>query len=103
MQRLLPKLVKGMVVFLDNVRFHTTSKVQESFASVGCELVFLPSYSPDLNAIEEAISQVKSGLCRLKPRDSSALEQGLGQVLKSVSSSNTISYITHAGYLLVGI
>jgi transposase len=102
-QRLLPKLVKGMVVFLDNVRFHTTPKVQELFAASGCDLVFLPPYSPDLNAIEEAISQVKSGLRRLKPRDSLALEEGLGQVLKSVSSSNTISYITHAGYQLVDV
>jgi transposase len=102
-QRLLPKLVKGMVVFLDNVRFHTTLKVQELFAAVGCDLVFLPAYSPDLNAIEEAISQVKNGLRRLKPRDSLALERGLGQVLKNVSPKDAIAYIAHAGYQLVGV
>jgi transposase len=64
----------------------------------GCVLAYLPTYSPDLNAIEEAISKIKEGLRRLKPRDSKALESGLVKVLKSVSVTDVLGWVTHAGY-----
>jgi transposase len=67
----------------------------------GCVLAYLPTYSPDLNAIEEAISKIKEGLRRLKPRDSKALESGLVKVLKSVSVTDVLGWMTHAGYQLI--
>jgi transposase len=53
----------GQVVVLDNLSSHKGGRVRELVESRGCELLFLPPYSPDLNPIEEAFSKVK-GLLR---------------------------------------
>jgi hypothetical protein len=49
---LAPSLVAGQVVVLDGLGAHRTAKVRELIEAKGCDLVFLPSYSPDLNPIE---------------------------------------------------
>jgi transposase len=59
----------------------------------GCVLAYLPTCSPDLNAIEEAISKIKEGLRRLKPRDSKALEAGLVQVLGSLFVTDVLGWV----------
>jgi hypothetical protein len=51
---LAPSLSKGQVVVLDGLGAHRTDKVRELIEARGAELVLLPSYSPDLNPIEEA-------------------------------------------------
>jgi transposase len=57
---LAPTLEKGQVVVLDGLGAHRTQKVTELIEARGAELVFLPSYSPDLNPIEEAFSKIKA-------------------------------------------
>ena len=42
----------NQVVIMDNASFHTSQKTRECIESVGCKLIFLPPYSPDLNPIE---------------------------------------------------
>ena len=100
-QALVPILVFGMVVFMDNVKFHLGTRVRALIESAGCVLAYLPTYSPDLNAIEEAISKMKEGLRRLKPRDETSLEAGLVQVFNSVSVSDVLAWVAHAGYELI--
>jgi transposase len=55
---LAPSLCEGQVV-LDGLGAHRTEKVRELFEGRGAVLVFVPSYSPDLNPIEEAFSKIK--------------------------------------------
>jgi transposase len=55
---LAPTLKKGQVV-LDGLGAHRTEKVKELIEARGAELVFLPSYSPEMNPIEEAFSKIK--------------------------------------------
>ena len=98
---LVPVLVAGMVVFMDNVNFHRGARVRELIEGAGCVLAYLPTYSPDLNPIEEAISKVKEGLRRLKPRDFRGLELGLVRVLETVSETDVLAWVTHAGYRLI--
>ena len=50
---LAPALKKGQVVVLDGLGAHRTEKVKELIEARGADLVFVPSYSPDLNPIEE--------------------------------------------------
>jgi transposase len=100
-QAVMPILVSGMVVFMDNVKFHLGARVKELIESAGCVLAYLPTYSPDLNAIEEAFSKIKEGLRRVKARDFAGLRSGLVGVLKSVSISDVLAYIEHAGYQLI--
>ena len=48
---LLPKLEEGQVMVMDNLSSHKGQRVRELIEGEGCELVFLPSYSPDFNPI----------------------------------------------------
>ncbi len=51
-QCLLPKLQPGDVIIIDNASFHHSQFIDEIVAVAGCELWYLPPYSPDLNKIE---------------------------------------------------
>jgi transposase len=44
----------------------------------GCELLYLPPYSPDLNPIEEALSKVKHILRKVGARTKEALIEAMG-------------------------
>jgi transposase len=46
---LAPSLREGQVVVLDKLGAHRTDRVRELIEGRGADLVFLPSYSPDLN------------------------------------------------------
>ena len=51
---LAPTLLPGQVVVMDNLSAHKGGRVREIVEERGCELLYLPPYSPDLNPIEEA-------------------------------------------------
>jgi transposase len=52
-QFLIKELTAGQVVIMDNAAFHKSQKTKELIESVGCAVIFLPPYSPDLNPIEK--------------------------------------------------
>jgi transposase len=56
---LIKELNRGQCVVMDNATFHKSEKVKELIESVGCELIFLPPYSPDLNPIEKFWANMK--------------------------------------------
>lgn len=58
-QILIKELIHGQTVVLDNINFHKNPKVKELIESVGCSILFLPTYSPDLNPIEHYWFKVK--------------------------------------------
>lgn len=49
---LAPSLSEGPVVVLDGLGAHRTERVRELLEARGADLLFLPSYSPDLNPME---------------------------------------------------
>ena len=59
-QQLLPVLRAGQVVILDNASFHRKERLREMVESVGCALLPLPAYSPDLNHIEPLWNTLKA-------------------------------------------
>ena len=56
---LIKELKTGQVVIMDNASFHKSRKTRELIESVGCKLLFLPPYSPDLNPIEKFWANMK--------------------------------------------
>jgi transposase len=52
---LAPALKPGQVVVMDNLGAHRPKKVRELIEGRGCDLIYLPPYSPDLNPIEESL------------------------------------------------
>lgn len=56
---LIKELKAGQVVIMDNASFHKSQKTKELIESVGCRVIFLPPYSPDLNPIEKFWANMK--------------------------------------------
>ena len=52
----------------------------------GRELRFLPSYSPDLNPIEEAFSKIKAILRRAEGRFHEVLVEAMARALSAVTA-----------------
>jgi transposase len=59
---LLPELDKGTTLVMDKASFHKTDKTRQLIEAAGCELLYLPTYSPDLNPIENYWPITKSRL-----------------------------------------
>lgn len=55
-------LKPNQVVIMDNASFHKSAKVKELIENVGCRLIYLPSYSPDLNPIENIWANLKRAI-----------------------------------------
>ena len=64
--------------------------------------MFLPSYSPDFNPIEEAFSKIKGLLRRAKARTHDALVEATGRALTAVSEEDARGFFVHCSYPLVG-
>ena len=67
-QALAPSLRHGQIVVVDNLGAHKGQKVRELIEGRGCQLLFLPPYSPDFNPIEEAFSKIKGALRKAQAR-----------------------------------
>ena len=72
--------------------------MRESIESRGCELVYLPAYSPDFNPIEEAFSKIKDMLRQAGARTKDALVEVLGEALSAISAQDARGYFEHACY-----
>ena len=97
-QMLLPTLRAGQVVVMDNLSAHKGERVRELLEEHGCELFYLPAYSPDLNPIEEAFSKVKGLLRKAEARTRDALVEAMGRALSAVSARDARGFFEHAGY-----
>ncbi|MDR2855907.1 MAG: transposase [Methanomicrobiales archaeon] len=59
---MLKEVPKGYTIIMDNASFHRKAKLRELVAKVGVEILFLPTYSPDLNPIEKSWANMKRWL-----------------------------------------
>jgi transposase len=95
---LAPTLEKGQVVVLDGLGAHRTHRVRELIEARGADLLFLPSYSPDLNPIEEAFSKVKALVRKEGARVREALVEAIGRALAAITIEDVAGWFSHAGY-----
>ena len=100
---LVPSLRAGQIVVMDNLGAHRPKEIRELIEQQGCELLYLPAYSPDYNPIEEAFSKIKNLLLRkAAARSKEALVEAMGAALSAVTAADARGFFEHAGYRLVG-
>jgi transposase len=95
---LLPTLEKGQVVVMDNLSAHKRERVRELIEAKGCDLVYLPPYSPDFNPIEQAFSKLKSYLREACARTQDTLMEVIGEALSTITASDAEGFFEHCGY-----
>ncbi len=97
-----PSLRPGQVVVMDNLGAHRPKRVRELIEQRDCELLYLPSYSPDYNPIEEAFAKVKHLLRQAAARSRGALVEAIGVALSAVTAADARGFFEHAGYHRAG-
>ena len=95
---LAPTLREGQVVIMDNLSAHKGERIRELIEGRGCELLYLPSYSPDLNPIEEAFSKIKNLLRKAEARSREALLEAIGTAISAISAQDARGFFEHCGY-----
>jgi transposase len=95
---LAPSLCEGQVVVLDKLGAHRTDKVRELIEGRGADLVLLPSYSPDFNLIEEALSKIKHLVRKEGARVREVLLEAIARALAAVTPEDAAGWFAHAGY-----
>ena len=97
-QILAPTLERGEIVFMDNASVHKVVGVREAIEAVGAHLIYLPTYSPDLNPIEMAFSKLKALLRAASKRTVPGLIRLIGKLMKEFSPKECRNFLAHAGY-----
>ncbi len=110
---LVPSLMPGKVVVtreacsregraetrkMDNLSAHKRPRIRELIEAQGCELWYLPAYSPDLSPIEEAFSKLKQGLRKAEARTRAVLERAIAAALDEITPEDAAGYLAHCGY-----
>ena len=97
-QCLAPTLKPGEIVIMDNLGSHKGDAVRKTIRNAGARLFFLPSYSPDLNPIEQAFAKLKALLRKAAERTVEAAWKRIGQLLGQFTPTECANYIKNAGY-----
>lgn len=97
-QFLVPTLRHGDIVVMDNLSSHKGVAVRRAIRSAGAKLIFLPPYSPDLNPIEQAFSQLKTLLRKENARTLEETTMCIGKLLDQVTAKASTNYFRQAGY-----
>ena len=97
-QVLVPTLVPGDIVVMDNLSSHKSADVRAMIEAAGAELRYLPPYSPDLNPIEQAFSKLKAHLRKHAERSVEALWNRIGALMADFTPAECRNFFNNAGY-----
>src|SRR5215207_638710 len=96
-----PCLREGQIVLMDNLSAHIGAGVAEAAAKRGCQVWYLPTYSPDLSPIELAFAKFKELVRKAAARTREALEQVVADAWTQVTAEDLRGFFRHCGYRLV--
>lgn len=97
-QVLVPTLLEGDLVVMDNLSAHQAKGVRDLIEGSGARLIYLPPYSPDLNPIEKCWSKIKTALRTAKARTREALEAALKAALLTITTEDAAGWFKCCGY-----
>jgi len=92
-QFLVPALRPGDVVVMDNLSSHKVKGVREAIETAGCDLGYLPPYSPGYNPIEKLWSKVKSWLRGVSDGTFKTLSAAVAAALEAVTPDECANYL----------
>ncbi len=78
---LIPTLKPGQKLVIDNATFHKGGRIEQLVQESGCEVWYLPPYSPDFNKIEHCWSWLKSRI-RHQIQHFATLREAMEHVLR---------------------
>jgi transposase len=99
-EQLAPTLRPGQVVVMDNLSAHKADRIRQAIEARGCQLLFLPPYSPDFTPIEQAFSKIKAILRGLGARTKEALQEAVRLAIEAITPRDAAAWFAHAGYAL---
>jgi transposase len=91
-----------MVMVMDRFGAHGPRRVRKLIEERGCELVYLPSCTPDLNLLGKALSKAKYLLRKIGARAKDALIEEMGRAPAAVSEQGPRRFIARCGYRAPG-
>jgi len=97
-QVLVPELLPGDVVVMDNLGSHKGAAVRDAIEAAGARLLYLPPYSPDFNPIENAFAKLKAMLRKAAVRTVEGLWNTIGTLIETFTPAECSNYFTAAGY-----
>ena len=97
-QVLVPTLIPGDIVIMDNLPAHKSGAVRHAIQAAGAELRFLPPYSPDFNPIEMAFSKLKAFLKKTAARTIDDLWEAIAIGIDTFTPTECQNYFAAAGY-----
>ena len=88
------------IVIMDNASIHHAGNSIELIESMGALVLFVPPYSPDLNAIEEAFSSIKAYMKANEEvlQQTDDIEKVLAEAIASIPPKNCQAWIKDSGY-----
>ncbi len=96
---LVPEILPGTVVILDNLATHKNAAAAKAMQNAGCWFLFLPPYSPDMNPIEMAFSKLKAHLRRIGARTFTDMFDAIAEICNLYSPEECWNYFRAAGYV----
>ena len=97
-QFLAPILRPGETVIADRLGSHRVAGVRDAIEARGARLLLLPSYSHDLNPIEQVFAKLKALLRKAAPRTRQALWRTIGEKLSLFTPAECLNCLQHCGY-----
>jgi transposase len=95
---LVPTLQPGQLVILDNLSVHKQAALRRAIEAVGCRVLFLPTYSPDFNPIEQAFAKIKQLLRQAQARTTEALAAAIAHALDCITPADAGGFFRGCGY-----
>jgi len=95
---LIKTLKPNDIVVLDNLNSHKGKAVRAMVKAIGARLFFLPSYSPDLNPIEQAFAKIKHAMRKAMGRTVEAVESAVAKTIDTITPQECANYLANAGY-----
>lgn len=100
-QLLVPVLRPGDIIIMDNPGAHKSAEVRQLIRAAGARLWYLPPYSPDLNAIEQAFAKIKHWMRMAQKRTIKDTWRQVGHLVETIDANECQNYLVNARYASV--